>query len=282
MIALYIILSIILLIFILLHFSIVLHVDYTKENFNVKAKYLFFTIYPLKEKKPNKKKKKRKTKGRLSKRKKKKLQEELAKEKSEYEALLKKVKSEQIDVDTTKIEENKLSNEDNQSNEKSEDTQNTVLEEEPIRKKGGKTKKDKKIEIAANKLEEAKEKWEKIKPYVPVGRKVVRKLIKAIRISDLKIEIIVADEDAYECALSFGKVNAIVSSIVGVLASFFTLSIKKINIKPKFNSSEGDYAFSCNIKTRPSALLAIGVFILFKFIYTNLKIRKQENKEMEM
>ena len=89
MIILYIILSIILLIFILLNFSIVLYVNLSNDSQEIKVKYLFFTLYPMKEK--VEKEKNKKFQKWKAKRKRKKLEKELAKEKKAYNELLEKL-----------------------------------------------------------------------------------------------------------------------------------------------------------------------------------------------
>ena len=282
MIALYIILSVILLIFILLHFSVVLSVDYSDNKFTAKAKYLFFTIYPFKEKKKNKKRQIRK-----NKRKKKKLQKKLAKEKAKYEKLKKK-KQQQSKSVTDSINQpihetkEKIDSEDNvpdnEPKDKSDDKHQHKAENFPFN--DGNEEESEKNKLF-EKLDDLKDKWEDIKPYIPLGKKAVKKLIKAIRVTDLKIDIAVADEDAYECAMSYGKMNGAIYGALGVITSFLTVSIKKVNISAKYNSPDSEYAFSGKIKTRPSTIIALAVFILFKYIYTKFKLEKREN-ETEM
>ncbi len=97
----------------------------------------------------------------------------------------------------------------------------------------------------------------------------------------MKVDISVANEDAYECAMSYGKMNGAVYGALGVITSFLTVSIKKVNISAKYNSPDSEYAFSGTIKTRPSTIIAIAMFILIKYIYTKFKLEKRKN-ETEM
>ncbi len=282
MIAFCIILSVILIIFILLHFSVVLTFDYSDNKFSAKAKYLFFTIYPLKEKKKNKKRQIRK-----NKRKKKKLEKKLTKEKAKYNKLKKKEQpqnapvsdsanqpihemKEKIDPEVNVSEKELRDKPDDKPQHKSENLSSDVDSEE-----------EKNKNKIFEKLDDLKDKWEEIKPYIPLGKKAVKKLIKAIRIIDLKIDIDVANEDAYECAMSYGKMNGAVYGALGVIKSFLTVSIKKVNISAKYNSSDSEYECSGKIKTRPSTIIALAVFILIKYIYTKFKLEKRNN-ETEM
>ncbi len=280
MIALYIILSVILIIFILLHFSVVLTVDYSDNKFNSKAKYLFFTIYPFKEKKKNKKRQIRK-----NKRKKKKLEKNLAKEKAKYEEIKQK-QPQSISFDNNIDQpihetEVKIDPEDNAPENELKDNSNDDTQHKSDNLSSDDDSEEKKKNKLFEKLDDLKDKWEEIKPYIPLGKKAVKKLIKAIRINDLKVDIAVANDDAYECAMSYGKMNGAVYGALGVITSFLTVSIKKVNISAKYNSPDSEYAFSGKIKTRPSTIIAIAMFILIKYIYTKFKLEKRKN-ETEM
>ena len=259
MIVLYIILSIILIIFILLHFSIVFYVNASDKETDVKVKFVFLKLYPLKEK--DKKSK------RMSKRKKKKLEKELQKEKTDYESLLKKVKIDNPDI----LIQNHTSEESTkESKDTSCDTDKDKSEEKQEKES------DENKEKLTDKIDDLKNKWESIKPYIPLGKKAVKKLIKAIRIRGLRLDLSVADPDAYECAMLYGKTNIAVYNVLGILTRFFSVSIEHININCRFNSDETEYDFFCKIKIRPSTLIALAVVILVKFIYTNFKIKKQD------
>ena len=255
MIALYIILSIVLLIFILLHFSIVASIKLSNEKTDISVKYLFFTIYPLSKKEKRSKPKNKKIK---------KLEKELKKEKAKYEEALKK--TELLNEDEAEKTKNAGTEEELLN---SQDDENIIPENE-----NQDDKKDTK-----SKLEDLKKKWETIKPYIPLGKKTVKKLLKSIRITNLFLKLDVANEDAYECAMNYGKVNMAVYNGMAILTKIFTVSITKICISSKFNSSETEYDLSCKIKTRPSTLIALAVSILLKFLYTNIKIKIKEKKE---
>lgn len=255
MLALYIILGIIAFIFIILHFPIVASVDFSNEKFILKVRYLFFSLYPLRQKKSKK----------LSRRKRKKLEKELEKEKSEYNALLAKNQSVSSENEKSKIKqiENKMAEDENKSSDI--------------------PKKEKKEEKLFDKLKKYKEKFDEYKEYIPIGKKAVRKMIKAIHITDFDLYIAVADEDAYECAMKYGRVNIAVYNALGLVKRFLTFKIKKIRIESKFNSNETEYSLKCKIKTRPSTILAIAVCILFNYLYTNhVKQKQSKCKETEM
>ncbi len=269
MLALYIIAGIILLIVVLLHFPIVASINLSNEKFDMKIKWLFVSLYPLKPKKPGMIKKVRKPKKqkKLSRRKRKQMEKELEEEKKAYQEILNSAK-----LTSDEIFEHK------EENENSEIHKDETDEKQPKEKrKKSDNLKFEKEEKFKDKIEEYKEKWHKIKPYIPLGKKVLRKLIKAIKIRDLDLHIEVADEDAYECAMKYGKVNALVYNALAVLKQFFTVTVKHIEIESRFDTPESNYRLDTKIKVLPSTLISIIMFILVKFIYTNIKL-KEKNK----
>ena len=74
------------------------------------------------------------------------------------------------------------------------------------------------------------------------------KFITSIKITNLYINFQVADLDAFDCALKFGKLNIVLGNILGFLYWNFKVKKKSINIQPKFNSSNSIYDVSFKVK----------------------------------
>ena len=283
--ALCIILSIILFIYILLRCSIVVNVNLTPEEKDIKVKYLFFNIYPSKEKVISEKKKQKLKNKRDKKRKKiaKKLQKEKLKLSKKKDKLNKKNSNSNVkstltpDMISHKMTDKKIQpsvNEIQNSANNKEEFSQTKPNEENI-----KEKKEKKEKIPLkDRISEYTDKWHKIKPFIPTGLKAVKRIIKSIRIDDINLYYLVTDEDAYECAMKYGKINMVVSNALGLLSALITISIDKINIATKFNSTETDYKLTCKIKTRPSTILAIAIACLVKMVYVYVKQQSLNKK----
>lgn len=135
-----------------------------------------------------------------------------------------------------------------------------------------------------------KRKWQMIKPYVPLGKKSFVRLLKLIRFYDFELYLNVADEDAYEAAMKFGKMNGAVYGALGVFMTIFTVEIRHTQINCKFNSDKTDFAGRFYIKVRPSTLFRIVISTAFSALRIFLKERKKrklesqnnDNNEMEM
>ncbi len=257
MLALYIIFGIVAFVFIVLHFFVVADISLSKGKFDIKVKFLFFTIYPQKEKVKNKKAKSRKN---INKRIK--LEKELEEEKASLEEAIASagLNPEVSTVDEVISEAKKNFKKEKEAPPKPKEDKDSTGEKEKL----------------SDKIDKLKEIIEKVRLYSPVGIRAFKRLIKAIRLSDLDFYLAVADEDAYECAMKFGKINAIVYNGLALLSLIFRVKVKRIFIDSKFNTPKGDYSLSFKVKIRPSTVIAIGFCGLVNFLYITLKQRKKK------
>ena len=110
---------------------------------------------------------------------------------------------------------------------------------------------------------------------VKSGGRALRKLLRRIKIKDIVIDFTVSDEDAYECAIKFGKMNIIVYNALTVLGYFLRLRKKRINIKCVYNQPKCIYDASCKVCVTPAALIAIAVGFGWAFLKLVIKTKKQ-------
>lgn len=121
-------------------------------------------------------------------------------------------------------------------------------------------------------------------PYVPVAKKALRKLLKLIRFYDLDITLKIGDTDAYEAALKFGKYNALFYSSLALFCMAFSVRIKHTEIVCDFENSKTSANVSTTIKVRPSAVLALAIYLGINYLklkHNQKKKDKQLNKEKE-
>ena len=291
-----ILLIIILVIVILLHFSLTIYVKGgTGGEFVIKAKYLFFTLYPRKQKPEKEKKKKRR----------KEKEEDFEDDLTEATELPGEDNAEETEAQEVSVQEAAAEEKPEAVTEEAphgEDKPGEPAEEEkPEKKKGRKflkkkdksdKKEDKKKDKEAGggklkgKIDELKRKWEFIKPYIPPAWKYTRKLLKAIRIEDVKINIDTGKEDAAESATFYGKLQAALFNGLNVLAMIFTLKVKEANVNCLFNEKRLDAEGEATVRVRPSTVIAIAfcllwccgkIFIPYKF--RQWRERKRKEKE---
>lgn len=92
------------------------------------------------------------------------------------------------------------------------------------------------------------------------------KFIKSFRITNLYINFQLADEDAYNCALKFGKMNILVFNVLSSLERCFKIKKKSINLKPKYNSNSSIYDISFKVKIGFGNGLGKILVMIFKVI----------------
>lgn len=90
--------------------------------------------------------------------------------------------------------------------------------------------------------------------------------IKSLKVKDLYIDFLVADEDACECALKFGKINAILYPTLSILNRYVKVKKKKISIQPKYNSNVGVYNISFKVQLGLGSGIVQVVAIILKVI----------------
>ena len=233
--ALYIIGGIILLIAVLLNIPVRAELSYINSEFDAKVKYLWFTLYPVKERPPKPEKKK----------------------KAKKEKAPPKIEACEIAEYTgeKKIQERKAE----------EDT--------PLKKKSKKPKEKHSLD-----KDGLSEKIELIKMIIRSSKKGFRRLMRDIKIHDIALDFFVADEDAYEAAMNYGKINMAVYNSIAFLRTFFNVTIDHVNISVRFNSSDSAYDGSLKLKIRPYTAFLASSSIFLKFLVNNYKDKKEKEK----
>ncbi|MGN1412086.1 MAG: hypothetical protein ACI4WH_06245 [Oscillospiraceae bacterium] len=97
-------------------------------------------------------------------------------------------------------------------------------------------------------------------------KKKLGKFIKSFRITNLYINFKLADQDAYDCALKFGKMNILVYNVLGYLERNFKVKKKSINLEPKYNSNNSIYDISFKVKIGFGNGLGKILVMIFKVI----------------
>ncbi len=226
-----------LLFIILFNLSVVIYVTYIDEDFKYNIKILFFNIIP---------------KNKILKSKK-----------------IKTVKKVKHKLDSFEIK-NEVKNYSDKNQESKKE--NVFDDKKQIKNKKIKNKNLKKI-IKKKKKKDLQEKIIMIKMLLDSSGKAFKYLIKKIRLKDLYINIKVSSEDAYECAMNFGKINSLIYNILLYLDKNITVKKKSIYIIPGYNEKKSNYDFSFNLKLKTGVIIFASINILVRYIFKNLKKR---------
>lgn len=292
-IALYITLGIIAVIYILLRFSV--RITYSFDSTaDVKAylkiKYFFFTLYenPESEKRKIKKAKKLKRKEeKLKNTKNSKPSKKLKTKKTdiidEINSLSEEETEERIKELEKEIAEQKEIYESLEENKKYTDKNKSKEKKSKLREIKKKKKKSKK----ESKLSAIKEKWNMIKPYAPLTWKTLRKLLRKIRFYDTEIDILLGNEDPYKAAVNYGYANIAFYQSLAFLCMIFSVKIKNCDLNTEFIEKRFEAKISGNVYIRISTILAILICYVVKIlkIYISEKNKnsdkhKKQDKEL--
>ncbi len=267
-IALWIILGIIAFIVILLHFSIRVYVDASKDCVDIKAKYLFFTVYKMntaeKKNAPPEDKKEKKKKAPEKAQPEEKLEEsktvsldELDKldEEEDADTEPEKGQSDAADAEEKpqkqiKQKAKKLTKEQKQALKEKKKLENELKKAE---KEAQKTEKKQQ----GGKLDKLKEKYLFFKPFIPPTLKYTKKLLKKIRFKKFELELYTAKEDPAESAIFYGKLQPIVFNVLALIGGIFTLKVKRADITCGFFEKKLDFHVKTVVCVRPSSVIAI-------------------------
>lgn len=234
-----IIIAVILLIVLAVNIPVTAYIRYHDGEADVKVSFLFKQLYPHVEKKKRQKRKRKKHRKNIK--------------KAET-----KPASEEISFDEPDAPEEPTAPTDEHKQEKPL-TENTPQKHKP--------KKKSLIERLNTKLDELNEKKSSVQLAFELLKEPLKKLGGKVRIDDLKIDFAAADEDAYEAAMLYGKVNAAVYNALSAVRCFVPVSVTGIKIDCLFNTPAEKCRWDgeCKIRLRPASLLNAIIAVVFGY-----------------
>ena len=108
------------------------------------------------------------------------------------------------------------------------------------------------------------------------------KIFKAFHFQDMYIDFVISDEDAYDCALKYGRYSGMVYNILGFLSTLFTVRLKTVDIGCGFGLSKSKWDASCRIFFRAGSMVIAGLWFLITYltrIFIPGKLRKMKRKK---
>ena len=124
--------------------------------------------------------------------------------------------------------------------------------------------------------------FDKIEEYKPLVRPVwepLKKLPKTMKITGVDINIIAADEDAYEAAMLYGNMNTIVYNVLALTKLMFKVKIKSVNIGCRFNYPKTYCKISFKAELTPARIIACAAVLLYAYYkFTRNKVNTKENE----
>ena len=244
--------ALIAIIVILLHISVRAYIEADKTHLNVEVKYLGFSLYKLSLPDKN--------------------ENEPSGEVNPPQDNLREPDKPEIEI--TEIPESDSTDREEASKKSEEEcTEENSNEEEKSQKVSEQDEKSAEPTLL--------EKFNAVKKYIPAGKKAFRKLLKLIRFYGLRLELTVGSDDPYKAGLNFGRINAALYSLLGLLCCLFSVKIEHTEIRCDFEKKTTDFYAKTAVYIRPIALIALAVYLGIYYLKIRKSLKKLENSKKE-
>lgn len=113
------------------------------------------------------------------------------------------------------------------------------------------------------------EKLDTLKGYIPLiedCKTPLLKLLKTLKITGLDLNIIAADEDAFNAAMLYGSLNAAVYNLLALMKQAFIVKVKSVNIGCRFNYPHTVFKISFAAELTPARIIACALVLLTAYI----------------
>lgn len=113
------------------------------------------------------------------------------------------------------------------------------------------------------------EKLDTLKGYIPLVedcKTPLLKLLKTLKITGLDLNIIAADEDAFNAAMLYGSLNAAVYNLLALMKQAFIVKVKSVNIGCRFNYPHTVFKISFAAELTPARIIACALVLLTAYI----------------
>lgn len=111
------------------------------------------------------------------------------------------------------------------------------------------------------------------------AKRPLRKIFKGFHFSDIYIDFLVADEDAYKCAINYGRICAVVYNGLSVMGRLFTTKLKTIDVECGFAQEKSRWDVSVKVWFIPMTAVIAGIWFLITYIFRIYLPNKIKNKK---
>lgn len=105
--------------------------------------------------------------------------------------------------------------------------------------------------------------------------KPLKNLFNHIRITDVKINMAVGGEDAYNTTITYGKTITAINGSIAFLKNFINVKVRYINVFCDYNISQIKQDMSFKIKLRGFIIIFAGLCIIYNILVNTFKRNKK-------
>lgn len=146
--------------------------------------------------------------------------------------------------------------------ENTEDSEDNSTPEKPIQ-----PEQPEPLEKPTNEVKEKKSKLEFILGLWEAADRPLLRIFKGIKISELYIDFFIANEDAYKCALNYGRISGAIYNLIAWLSVLFNVKLKTIDVNPLFAQKKGKWDISLKISFSLITVVIAGIQFLIIYLF---------------
>ena len=109
----------------------------------------------------------------------------------------------------------------------------------------------------------------------------VLKILKGVKLYELYIDFIIANEDAYKCALNYGRISGALFNLLGWLSVLFTVKVKTVDVNAGFALDKSRWDASVKVSFRLGTLVSAGIWFLITYIFRYFIPGKLQAKKLQ-
>ena len=105
------------------------------------------------------------------------------------------------------------------------------------------------------------------------------KIFKGFHFRDLCIDFVISDYDAYDCALKYGKMCAVVYNGLALMSGLFDVRFKTVDVRPGFSLSKSQWDAAAKVSFRAGTPVIAGLWFLITYIFRTFipdKLKKRK------
>ena len=143
-------------------------------------------------------------------------------------------------------------------------------EEEPEKPEKPKKEKHKKKKKEKDEIEFPKTLIDKADFVLDIWRAADRpilRIFKGVKLHELYIDFIIANEDAYKCALNYGRISGASYNVLGWLGVLFNVKLKTVDINAGFGLDKSRWDASGKLSVRPITVVIAGAALLITYLF---------------
>lgn len=92
-------------------------------------------------------------------------------------------------------------------------------------------------------------------------------VFKGFKFRNFYIDFIIADEDAYKCAVKYGRYSTLIYNGLAQMSRLFTLRFRTVDIQPGFGLDKGRWDTSFSVSFRLGTAVIAGLWFLITYIF---------------